>query len=502
MPPPRTARLVVVTPAGVLLGSLPPYRVATPWWQDAEAVVRGAREHLDADVTVLRMLAADRPAPPGGLVTYLAETAATPPGLQPWSGRLDEHPLRAPWARPGGPAADLGWADAALARHGMSRAGPARQMIAWNLSSVWRLPVPGGAVWMKHVPSFFHHEGRVLARMAGAPVPELVAHDGGRILMHEIPGEDLHGAEPPVLERLVDLLVGLQHAWTARVAELLALGLPDWRGPALTAAIAGVVDRTAGQLAPADRAVLAAFVEGLPERFRAIAEAGLPDTLVHGDFHPGNARGHGTSLVLLDWGDSSVGHPLLDQPAFLGRVPAPALSRIHEAWNQAWRRAIRGAEPERAAALLAPVAAARQAVVYRGFLDLIEPSEHPYHAADPADWLARTAALVRDSSGRRPVQPVRAPSRVKGVPLRTNVPNERQEAPMSQGKLTGDHESGAEAGNERNEGRPAGTPAATEADRGRPEPAREDSTPDAATTVAPEERGEEPETEHAPGSDL
>ena len=73
---------------------------------------------------------------------------------------------------------------------------------------------------------------------------------------------------------------------------------------------------------------------------------------------------------------------------------------------------------------------------------------------------------------------------------------------MSQGELTGDHESGAEAGNERNEGRPAGTPAATEADRGRPEPVREDSTPDAATTVAPEERGEEPETEHAPGSDL
>ena len=45
--------------------------------------------------------------------------------------------------------------------------------------------------------------------------------------------------------------------------------------------------------------------------------------------------------------------------------------------------------------LLAPVAAARQAVIYRKFLDNIEPSEHPYHRADPARWLTRTAALVR-----------------------------------------------------------------------------------------------------------
>jgi hypothetical protein len=32
------------------------------------------------------------------------------------------------------------------------------------------------------------------------------------------------------------------------------------------------------------------------------------------------------------------------------------------------------------------------------FLDNIEPSEYPYHAADPADWLHRTAVLVARSS--------------------------------------------------------------------------------------------------------
>jgi hypothetical protein len=44
-----------------------------------------------------------------------------------------------------------------------------------------------------------------------------------------------------------------------------------------------------------------------------------------------------------------------------------------------------------------PLAAARQAVIYRAFLDGIEPSEHVYHRADPADWLHRTAVLLRSA---------------------------------------------------------------------------------------------------------
>ena len=49
-----------------------------------------------------------------------------------------------------------------------------------------------------------------------------------------------------------------------------------------------------------------------------------------------------------------------------------------------------------AAFLLAPVAAARQAVIYRKFLDNIEPAEHPYHRDDPAGWLRNTVALLAE----------------------------------------------------------------------------------------------------------
>ena len=126
-----------------------------------------------------------------------------------------------------------------------------------------------------------------------------------------------------------------------------------------------------------------------------IASCGLPDTLVHGDFHPGNFRGTAGRLVLLDWGDSGIGHPLLDQPAFLTRVAAGHVQAVRAHWEQQWRAALPGCDPARCSELLAPVAAARQAVIYQKFLDNIEPSERVYHRNDPADWLRRTAALLR-----------------------------------------------------------------------------------------------------------
>jgi Ser/Thr protein kinase RdoA (MazF antagonist) len=192
---------------------------------------------------------------------------------------------------------------------------------------------------------------------------------------------------------MTGLLVALQRPWTAQIDALLALGLPDHRGDARTVAIRDVLDRT--EVAAADVPVLERFVDTLPERFAAIAACGLPDGLVHGDFHPGNVRGGGDALTLLDWGDCVVGNPLLDQPAFLQRVPEGSVAAVRRSWTSAWRAAFPGCDPDRAALWMAPVAAARLAVIYQRFLDRIEPSEHAYHRSDPALWLRNTAEILR-----------------------------------------------------------------------------------------------------------
>lgn len=406
---------MLVTPDGGPIGQLAPFPVATPWWPDVEPIVAGARDRLGTDVTVLRVLEVPPLLSAGGHVTYLAEVErplpAEPWAFEPWSGRLDErwsgrldeHPLRQTWARPGGPAADLAWASSVLADQGLTHSGPAEQIKSWNLSSLWRVPTSEGRAWLKVVPPFFSHEGPLVARLADDAadvVPRLLAHQGARSLLADIPGEDQFEAEEPLLLRMVTSLVDLQARWIDRLDELLELGLPDWRGPALAEAIASIVQRTAPELDEAQRRALDRFVRGLPDRFASVDACGLPDTLVHGDFHPGNLRTDGRSLVLLDWGDSGIGHPLLDRAAFLDRIPEDAQAPVRDHWDQAWREAVSGCDPERAAGLLAPVAAARQAVIYQRFLDRIEPSEHPYHQDDPPAWLRRTASLLSEEGDR------------------------------------------------------------------------------------------------------
>jgi len=404
--PARRVTLVLCTRDGVLLGALPPYEVPVPYWQEAGPVVDGAAERHHVGVTVLRLLSASAPEPgDGGDVSYLAQVnAAPPPGLPltAWPGDpLADEPLRQTWARPGGPDADLAWADGALEDRGTPRAGPARQVRTWNLSSLWRLPLPPGrggrpeAAWLKVVPPFLAHESRVLTLLDAAAVPPVLATDGPRVLLGEVAGEDQYDAPPPVRLRMVELLVGLQATWAHRVEELVGLGVPDWRGAALAERAAGTLGRQAGALGGGDRGALETLVAGLGDRFAAVAACGVPDSLLHGDFHPGNvcARPDG-SLTLLDWGDCGIGHPLLDQPAMLARLGAEDRRAVGDVWAALWRAAVPGSEPERAAALLEPVAALRLAVVYDRFLARIEPDERVYHRADPGTWLRRAAALT------------------------------------------------------------------------------------------------------------
>ncbi len=398
IPVPRTARLVLVSTVGEFVGVLPPVAVATPWWQDIAPVVQAVREQYAIDAVVLRLLSGELTQPPGGGVTYLAEVAT--PMVSEWLSpeprrALDDHPLRHSYARPGGPAADLAWARSVLERRGLRTTAAAEQIRTWNLSSVWRLPVGGQYVWLKVVPPFMVCEGQLLDQLTGSAVPTVLGHDGGRCLLAEVPGTDLYEADPVQLIDMVTLLVDLQVGWVDKLERLFAAGLPDWRSDALTSVIAQVFQHTAHELDDDDARVLSSFVADLPRRFAAIGECGIPDTLVHGDFHPGNFRGERSSITLLDWGDSGVGHPLLDQSAFLERVAPAHLTAVRDHWERCWRANIPGADPRRASQLLTPVAAARRAAIYQRFLDNIEPAEHPYHRADPADWLRRTAALLR-----------------------------------------------------------------------------------------------------------
>jgi hypothetical protein len=389
----RTVTLVLLDATGVPLGALPPLDVTLPWWQQVDDVLPAVRSRDGLDVQVLRLLHGDRTGPPGGHVTYLAQvTGSAQVGLLPAEVDLSPQPNRAAYAEPGGPAASIRWALSALEALG-SPGATAIQNRTWNLSAIWRLDVAGTPVaWLKQVPRFFQHEAAVLGLISGVTPglvpPLLAAGEAGRMLLAHVPGEDGHDAGAEVCARIADEFHPVQVAFAGRIDTLLATGMPDVRP-----AVEPFAEVAAPYLDSIDG--LRALIDDLPRRLAEIAGCGLPDTLVHGDLHPGNARVDGAgTVVIMDWGDSTVGNPARDILRLTGHLPAAEAEELIAAWALRWRVDVPGCDPLRAVELFRPVAELHAAVAYADFLANIEPAEHPYHADDVPNHLATAVEVA------------------------------------------------------------------------------------------------------------
>ena len=397
----RVVTLVLVWSDGTILGALPSFTVGTPWWPDVADVVEACRVIHGIHVTILRLLDA-APADPlggmGGRVSYVAELdGAAPTATRPWTTSLPDDPLRARWARPGGPARDIAWADQQLKAAGRPRQRPAVQMKTWNLSSIWLLPTSGGDVWLKAVPPFFAHEGAVIHALEAPTLPPLIAFDDlGRTLLEDVRGVDQYRAPTERHAVMIDALVALQAGAVDRVDDILAAGAPDWRAAPFAVAAADVVERGSGGVDADERRALDQLVADLDDRFRALAECGIPDTFVHGDFHTGNVRWTDTGPVIFDWGDCGIGNPLLDLPPFDRNLAAEHRPAARSRWIQQWTAHAPGSDAARAVALVEPIAVLRLAIVYQRFLDGIEQTERRYHETDVPQQLRDAARRARE----------------------------------------------------------------------------------------------------------
>ena len=404
----RRVRALVIRGDGDLLGCLPPIELPVPWWPETADLLAALRASFGLNALVLRLLTTSTPRlEPGADVTYAVELVGQLPHrlpLEPYDGTAlgdDADPLRMPWARLGGVAADIAWADRQLGHLGCMRTGPVEQLKSWNLSLLLRMPTTEGTVWLKHVPPFMRHEAAVmrLVRQAGASVPEVLAADLlGRALLKEAPGEDAYDPDEPLAIQMVESFVALQERFASRRDAILATGSEDWSRATLVheASRLAARDDLRADLELGEQAALDQLVGEMPTRLEALYECGLVDTLIHGDFHPGNYRTDGQRLVLLDWGDCGVGHPLFDMTTFLNGVPIDSVTRLRDAWNATWKGFHPAADVTRAAELVRPIAALRLASVYQRFLDGIEASEHVYHRADPPAWIRRAITLARN----------------------------------------------------------------------------------------------------------
>jgi len=235
------------------------------------------------------------------------------------------------------------WVDGRLAEHGRRRIGPVEQRRHWSISAVLRSDTDRGPVWAKAVFPVFGHEPVVTAFIdAAAPgtVAPVMAVDAeeGWLLLDDI-GSVVVSERPEGDDDAIRRLVALQRSFIGRTAALAAAGFP-------ARPFSDLPDQLTDVLGDGD---LRAWLDVAPDRAAAIvswvaagvdeaAAVGLPDTIVHGDFHPENVVLRDGRAIVFDWSDAAVANPLVDAmtwSTWLADDP-PRGERAWEVFLDAW----------------------------------------------------------------------------------------------------------------------------------------------------------------------
>jgi aminoglycoside phosphotransferase (APT) family kinase protein len=243
------------------------------------------------------------------------------------------------------------------------------------------------------VPTLFAQE-RSLLELIGPSLPEhlprVIATDRARgwTLMETIPQETLRGAPAGRHEEALRLLARMQQTWAERVDELAAAGCADRRPETLAQGLREILARDEVRERLGDDGVqrLQAFGETIPARVEALRGCGVPETLMHGDFHHGNVAIDGERMVIFDWTDGCISHPFFDLATFLPEEPVERAA-LAQAYLDAWAPLVGGRQVERAWEIAEPLALVHHAVSYMRIIDAIDPADHWEFDSDPMFWL-------------------------------------------------------------------------------------------------------------------
>jgi aminoglycoside phosphotransferase (APT) family kinase protein len=182
----------------------------------------------------------------------------------------------------------------------------------------------------------------------------------------------------------------MQRASTAEVDELMAGGCADRRLQRLTEHIDPLLEDpdAIGQLESEEVEKLKAFAPRLKEMCDQLASYGVPQTLIHGDFHGGNVVVKEGRYIIFDWTDAAVSHPFFDLPTlFEFDVPADEREGVAEGYLKLWSGFENEERGREAYPLSQPLALMHHAVSYRNIVAMMEPSSRWEMQGGSTYWL-------------------------------------------------------------------------------------------------------------------
>jgi phosphotransferase family enzyme len=306
-------------------------------------------------------------------------TAQTPPPA-----------LRPRWARRGWFDRAATWMRSAAADARRPLTADPKPFFLRGISALLRAPTDGPDLFLKAVFPPFHAEPiltRLLAERFPGSVPTVVAiePEEGWLIVEDIGsawvGDVPETERPAALGRGARALVAIQRAIapdTDALRTLVDAGAPHRPLADLEAAVAAAIG-------PDGFGVGDGGIQ--PERARSVAEAvaaavarveaaGLPETVVHGDFHSGNAALVDDRIVIIDWSDAAISNPAIDLVTWIawsGDRP-DEVAAATDAWVDAWSGAVDGDALRAVVDDVLIVGAAYQIVSYDGIRRNLEPA--------------------------------------------------------------------------------------------------------------------------------
>lgn len=230
-----------------------------------------------------------------------------------------------PFARPGWLRELFQWAQEQVSPLGLRVTGEFRQLNASPTFSLIRLETDDGALWFKATGEPNSHElpiSLLLARLFPKHVPQVlgVHPSWNGWLSAEALGTALDEiSDLSNWERVAEGLAELQIASIGKAAELLEWKCKDLRFPELVKRTDPFLTRMTEFMAeqekrspvPLAASEFSSLREGLTKACALLGGLGLPDTLGHVDFNPGNILVSPDRCVFLDWAEGCISNPLI-----------------------------------------------------------------------------------------------------------------------------------------------------------------------------------------------
>ena len=234
-------------------------------------------------------------------------------------------PNRQDWKNPNWLKRVKAWIEACLAQDGLEITGALEQVHLRPWSTVFQVPTNRENFFFKATsPALLHEAVVTFALFTWRPDSIQDIHavnpdrgwmlmpDGGHKLREFINTEDDYHH----WEALLPIFAELQMRLSEKTLELLDLGIPDRRLNVLPAKLEALMeDREAMQMGHAHELSLGElthlrnFLPELTDLCLQLTDAGVPQSLHHGDLHDGNIFFRNGQYTFFDWGDSCLTHP-------------------------------------------------------------------------------------------------------------------------------------------------------------------------------------------------